>query len=140
MPILLRRQDNRFIEYDDSDPRVGPLLYPQMDGRKVFKNAVKCMTESVVTALANTGLTWDDIDWFVPHQANLRINQTVAGTAKIPDGKMLSSIEHYGNTTAATVPLTIDLARKDGRVKRGDRMLSVVFGSGNTWGSAIFQV
>ena len=83
---------------------------------------------------------WDDIDWFVPHQANLRINQKLAEVAEIPEGKILNSIEIYGNTTAATVPLTIDHWRKLGKVKKGDRILSTVFGSGFTWGSAIFTV
>jgi 3-oxoacyl-[acyl-carrier-protein] synthase-3 len=111
-----------------------------MDGKRVYLRAVREMNLSTVQALADTGLTWDDIDWFVPHQANLRINEQVAALAKIPPEKCLNTIQFYGNTTAATVPLTIDHWRREGKVKKGDRVLSTVFGSGFTWGAAIFQV
>jgi 3-oxoacyl-[acyl-carrier-protein] synthase III len=101
---------------------------------------VRAMVMATNKALADTGLGWDDIDWFVPHQANLRINQKVVEVAEIPADKVLNTIEIYGNTTAATVPLTIDHWRAQGKVKAGDRVLSVVFGSGFTWGAAIFTV
>jgi 3-oxoacyl-[acyl-carrier-protein] synthase-3 len=80
------------------------------------------------------------VDWFVPHQANLRINEAVARLAEIPAEKVLNTIQFYGNTTAATVPLTIDHHRKAGRVKKGDLVVSSVFGAGFTWGTAIFSV
>jgi 3-oxoacyl-[acyl-carrier-protein] synthase-3 len=115
-------------------------MYPQMDGKRVFLSAVRGMVMSTQTALAKTGLTWDDIQWFVPHQANLRINEKVAEVANIPTNKVLNTIEWYGNTTAATVPLTIDYWRQHGKVKRGDRILASVFGSGYTWGAAIFTL
>ncbi len=114
--------------------------YPQMNGKRVFLNAIRAMTMATNKALAETGMTWDDIDWFVPHQANLRINQKVVEVADIPPEKVLNTIEFYGNTTAATVPLTIDYWRTQGTVKKGDRILTSVFGSGFTWGAAIFQV
>jgi len=97
------------------------------------------MVQACNKALEKTGLTWGDIDWFVPHQANLRINEAVAQYAEIPREKVLNSIMWYGNTTAATVPLTIDHWRKAGKVKRGDTILSAVFGSGYTWGATIFR-
>jgi 3-oxoacyl-[acyl-carrier-protein] synthase-3 len=115
-------------------------MYPKMDGKRVFLNAVRGMVMSTQAALAKTGLTWDDIQWFVPHQANLRINEKVVEVAKIPPEKVLNTIEFYGNTTAATVPLTIDYWRQQGKVKKGDRILSSVFGSGFTWGAAIFTL
>jgi 3-oxoacyl-[acyl-carrier-protein] synthase-3 len=129
-----------YIQYDPKNREENKLLYPQMDGKRVFLNAVRGMVMSTQAALAKTGLTWDDIDWFVPHQANLRINEKVVEVAKIPPEKVLNTIQFYGNTTAATVPLTIDHWRKEGKVKRGDRILSSVFGSGFTWGAAIFTV
>ena len=129
-----------YIDYDARDPEQNQLKYPQMDGKRVFLNAVRGMVMSTQEALAKTGLTWDDIQWFVPHQANLRINEKVVAVAQIPPEKVLSSIELYGNTTAATVPLTIDHWRREGRVKKGDRVLSSVFGSGFTWGAAIFTL
>ncbi len=129
-----------YVWYDANDREENSIKYPQMRGKQIFVNAVRRMAEATHAALAKTGKTWDDIDWFVPHQANLRINQKVAEVAKIPPEKVLNTIEFYGNTTAATVPLTIDHWRKEGRVKKGDTVLAAVFGSGYTWGSAIFRV
>ena len=129
-----------YLDYDPKDREHNLLMYPRMDGKRVFLNAVRGMVMSTNSALAKTGLTWDDIQWFVPHQANLRINEKVAEVAKIPSDKVLNTIEFYGNTTAATVPLTIDYWRQQGKVKKGDRVLSSVFGSGFTWGAAIFTI
>jgi 3-oxoacyl-[acyl-carrier-protein] synthase-3 len=80
------------------------------------------------------------VDWFVPHQANLRINEAVVHYGEIPPEKVLNSIQLYGNTTAATIPLTLDHHRKEGRVKKGDLVVSSVFGAGFTWGAAVFRV
>ena len=129
-----------YVWYDAMDPAENLPRFPQMHGKKVFLHAVRAMVLSTNTALGDTGLAWRDIDWYVPHQANLRINEAVAEYADIPRDKVLNSIMWYGNTTAATVPLTIDHWRKQGKVKKGDRILSTVFGSGYTWGSAIFTV
>ena len=129
-----------YLDYDPRDREHNAIMYPKMDGKRVFLNAVRGMVMSTMSALQKTGLSWDDIQWFVPHQANLRINEKVAEVAKIPHDKILNTIEFYGNTTAATVPLTIDHWRAQGKVKRGDRILSSVFGSGYTWGAAIFTI
>ncbi len=129
-----------YIDYDARNRDENEIIYPRMDGKRVFLNAVRGMVMSTQTALAKTGMTWDDITWFVPHQANLRINEKVVEVAKIPPEKVLNSIQIYGNTTAATVPLTIDHWRQQGKVKKGDRILSSVFGSGFTWGATIFTV
>lgn len=129
-----------YVNYDWKNPDENPIMYPQMNGKKVFLQAVRSMTVATTNALAETGLTWDDIDWFVPHQANLRINEAVVQYAEIPPEKVLNTIMWYGNTTAATVPLTMDHWRKEGKVKKGDRILSSVFGAGFTWGSAIFEL
>jgi 3-oxoacyl-[acyl-carrier-protein] synthase-3 len=128
------------VPYDPFDVEKNKELYPQMIGKKVFLHAVRNMVMSANRAIAKSGLTWKEIDWFVPHQANLRINEAVVEYAEIPKEKALNSIMWYGNTTAATVPLTIDHFRKEGRVKKGDLVLSTVFGSGFTWGSAIFRI
>lgn len=129
-----------YVDYDARNRDENIIKYPQMDGKRVFLNAVRGMVMSTNTALEKTGMTWDDIQWFVPHQANLRINEKVVEVAKIPQEKVLNSIQFYGNTTAATVPLTIDHWRKEGRVKKGDRILSSVFGAGYTWGATIFTL
>jgi 3-oxoacyl-[acyl-carrier-protein] synthase-3 len=129
-----------YLDYNPADRERNQLMYPHMDGKRVFLNAVRGMVMSTQTALVTTGLGWDDIDWFVPHQANLRINEKVVEVAKIPADKVLNTIEFFGNTTAATVPLTIDYWLRQGRVRKGQRVLSSVFGAGFTWGSAIFQI
>lgn len=129
-----------YVDYDARNVEENIIKYPQMDGKRVFLNAVRGMVMSTNAALAKTGMTWDDIQWFVPHQANLRINEKVVEVAKIPQEKVLNSIQFYGNTTAATVPLTIDHWRNEGRVKKGDRILTSVFGAGFTWGAAIFTL
>lgn len=129
-----------YLDYDPRDPAQNEKMYPHMDGKRVFLNAVRAMVMSTQEALQKTGLSWDDVQWFVPHQANLRINEKVVEVAQIPPAKVLNTIELFGNTTAATVPLTLDHWRKHGKVKRGDRVLSSVFGSGFTWGAAIFTL
>jgi 3-oxoacyl-[acyl-carrier-protein] synthase-3 len=129
-----------YLDYDPKDRENNAIMYPHMEGKRVFLHAVRGMVMASQTALAKTGMTWDDIQWFVPHQANLRINEKVVEVAKIPPDKVLNTIQFYGNTTAATVPLTIDHWRNQGKVKRGDRILASVFGSGFTWGAAIFTL
>ena len=129
-----------YVFFDANKDDHAENMYPQMNGKKVFLNAVRAMVMATNRALEKTGLGWDDIDWFVPHQANLRINEAVVTYAEIPPEKALNSIQHYGNTTAATVPLTIDHHRKLGTVKRGDLVLSTFFGAGFTWGAAVFRI
>lgn len=129
-----------YMYFDPKDREHNKDMYPQMDGKRVYVRAVREMNLATQRALSDTGLTWNDIDWFVPHQANLRINEQVAALAQIPPEKCLHSIQIYGNTTAATIPLTIDHHRRTGKVQRGQRILSTVFGSGFTWGAAIFQL
>jgi 3-oxoacyl-[acyl-carrier-protein] synthase-3 len=143
MDLFLRLFEIRrmpFMWYDPTSSETNKEMWPQMVGKKVFLHAVRNMVMSANRALSKTGLTWKEIDWFVPHQANLRINEAVVEYAEIPKDKALNTIMFYGNTTAATVPLTIDHYRKAGTVKKGDLVLSTVFGSGFTWGSAIFRV
>ncbi|MGE0551066.1 MAG: 3-oxoacyl-ACP synthase III family protein [Kofleriaceae bacterium] len=129
-----------YIDYDARDREQNQMMYPQMDGKRVYLNAVRGMVMATQRALSTTGLSWDDIQWFVPHQANLRINEKVVEIAQVPAEKVLNTIERFGNTTAATVPLTIDYWRQQGKVRKGDRILSAVFGSGFTWGAAVFEV
>jgi len=129
-----------YMWYDPTNRDENQIMYPQMNGKKVFLHAVRNMVAATQRALKETGLTWSEIDWFVPHQANLRINEAVVQYAEIPPEKALNSIQFYGNTTAATVPLTIDHWRKAGKVKKGDLVLSTVFGAGFTWGAAVFRL
>lgn len=113
--------------------------YPKMDGKEVFKNAVTRMPEVVMEALAANGLDVGAIDLLIPHQANLRITQMVQRRLGLPDEKVVSNIDRYGNTTAATIPIALAEAVREGRLKRGDLLCVVAFGSGFTWGSALVR-
>ncbi|UCF18392.1 MAG: ketoacyl-ACP synthase III [Gemmatimonadota bacterium] len=115
------------------------LTRPQMEGREVFKHAVVKMPEAVREALEATGLSLDDVDVVIPHQANLRITQAVQKVLGLPDEKMVSNIDKYGNTTAASIPIALHEAVASGRIKRGSLVCLTAFGSGFTWGSALIR-
>jgi 3-oxoacyl-[acyl-carrier-protein] synthase-3 len=109
------------------------LVYPKMDGRAVFKHAIGRFSEAMNEALERGGHSIDEVDLFIPHQANERISRMVAQKMDLPWEKVVSNIDRYGNTTAATIPICICEARQDGRLKKGDLLLSASFGSGFTW-------
>jgi len=113
--------------------------YPRMNGKTVFVHASKRMPEAVGEALEGTGYTVADVDLFLFHQANLRINEMVAKQLGIPEEKVFNTIDRFGNTTAATIPLGMDEAVKAGKLKRGMLVASAAFGSGFTWSSALFR-
>jgi 3-oxoacyl-[acyl-carrier-protein] synthase-3 len=113
--------------------------YPHMEGREVFKHAVARMPEAVEEALGANGLDAGDIDLLVPHQANLRISQMLQRRLGLPDERVVNNIDRYGNTTAATIPIALAEAVRDGRIERGDLVCLVAFGSGFTWGSALVR-
>ena len=110
-----------------------------MDGKAVFKVAIHAIGSAITQALADTGLNWDEIDWFVPHQANQRIIDQVVETHHIPPHKVLSSIQDYGNTSAASIPLELSLAVQSGRLLPGHRVMCVGFGAGFTWAVSLFE-
>jgi 3-oxoacyl-[acyl-carrier-protein] synthase-3 len=110
-----------------------------MEGRNVFVNACQRMPESVRAALEQNGLTIDDVDVLIPHQANDRISLMVAKGLKIPVEKVVRNIDRFGNTTAASIPIALDEAVKSGRIKRGDLVALTAFGSGYTWASALLR-
>jgi 3-oxoacyl-[acyl-carrier-protein] synthase-3 len=112
-------------------------MWAQMDGKQVFRNAVERMIGVLMQACADQGLTRDDIDLFFFHQANLRINQYIAQQIGIGEDKLVSNIQRYGNTTAATIPILLAEAEQSGRLKRGMKIAMVAFGSGFTWGAVI---
>ncbi|MDE6272102.1 MAG: ketoacyl-ACP synthase III [Muribaculaceae bacterium] len=103
------------------------------EGRSVYKHAVSDMLNSSLSVMKRNSLDVEDIDWFVPHQANLRIIEAVGGRIKIPAEKTLVNIEHFGNTSAASIPLCLDEYKS--RLKKGDRVLLTAFGAGFTWGA-----
>ncbi len=113
--------------------------FPRMDGRSVFKNACEKMPEAVKVALAHNNLSVDDIDLLIPHQANERITQMVGRSLNIPPEKVVSNIDRYGNTTAASIPIALDEACRQGRIKPGSLVILTAFGSGYTWASAVIR-
>jgi len=123
---------------EDGNGVVKPeLLWAHMDGRLVFKNAVQRMIQGLMEVCWKEKLTVNDIDLFAFHQANMRINQYIQQQLNIPEEKMLHNIDRYGNTTAATIPILLSEAERDGKLKPGMKVAMVAFGSGFTWGAAI---
>ena len=119
-----------------STQTVGQL---RMEGREVFKHAVGMITDVIVDAFNATGVTAEDIDWFIPHQANKRIIDASAHKLHIAPEKVVLTVDRHGNTSAASIPLALSAARKDGRIKRGDMVLMEAMGGGFTWGSALVR-
>lgn len=113
--------------------------FMKMAGREVYKAAVRSMADACEIALKQAGLTSEDIDLLIPHQANLRIILATAKHAGIPKEKVFVNIDRYGNTSAASVPIALDEAVQCGRIKKGSNVLLVAFGGGFTWGSMVVR-
>ena len=115
------------------------MLHCEMDGQFIFRKAVAGMADAGRTVLKAEGLTIADVDWVVPHQANLNINKTVGSVLKLPPEKLLSNIQRVGNTTAASIPLLLSESVAAGTIQPGHRVLCLAFGSGLTWGAALLR-
>ncbi|WP_347402057.1 beta-ketoacyl-ACP synthase III [Ectothiorhodospira lacustris] len=113
--------------------------YLQMKGNEVFKWAVNTLGRIVEETLEASGIEQSRVDWLIPHQANIRIIQATARKLKMPMDKVIVTVEKHGNTSAASVPMALDVAVRDGRIKRGDLVLMEAFGGGFTWGSALLH-
>jgi 3-oxoacyl-[acyl-carrier-protein] synthase-3 len=111
----------------------------RMEGRAVFKHAVANITDVITDAFKATGYTAADLDWFVPHQANKRIIDDSAHKLGIAPEKVVITVDKHGNTSAASVPLALDVARRDGRIKAGDLVMLEAMGGGFTWGSVLLR-
>ena len=111
----------------------------RMEGKEVFRHAVGMVTDVIQGCLADAGVTADAIDWFVPHQANRRIIDASAHKLGIPSAKVVVTVDLHGNTSAASVPLALDVAVRDGRVKPGDLVMIEAMGGGFTWGAALIR-
>ena len=114
-------------------------IYPQMNGRQVFKHACTKLPEAMSEVLEKTGYGLSDVDILVPHQANRRINEMVAKSIGFPAERVVHNIERYGNTTAASVGIAMHEAREDGRIKEGSLVMLAAFGSGFTWASSLLR-
>ncbi|MFZ4712680.1 MAG: 3-oxoacyl-ACP synthase III family protein [Bacteriovoracaceae bacterium] len=129
----------------NSDARISQAMFdegmhfPHMNGKNVFQHAVKRMAECLILGLKSNGFSIDDVDLFLFHQANLRINQYLAQELKIPEEKIFNTIQKYGNTTAATIPIGMADAQTAGKLKPGMLVASAAFGSGFTWASAVYR-
>jgi 3-oxoacyl-[acyl-carrier-protein] synthase-3 len=111
----------------------------RMEGREVFKHAVGMVTDVIEDAFRAADIAADDIDWFVPHQANKRIIDASARKLGISGEKVVITVQDHGNTSAASIPLALDTACRDGRVKRGNLVLLEAMGGGFTWGSVLVR-
>jgi 3-oxoacyl-[acyl-carrier-protein] synthase-3 len=161
--IIQKRNGKRGIlsTYVGSDGRLANLLYRwgigsahvlthevldqgshhmKMQGNEVFRHAVVLMANAVEIAMKKAGITRDDIDLFIPHQANIRIIKSLANRLKVPKDKVYINIERYGNTSAASVPIAFNEAMSMGRIHEGDIVVMVAFGGGFTWGSAVVRM
>jgi 3-oxoacyl-[acyl-carrier-protein] synthase-3 len=136
------RSDGRYKSklYVDGGPSsTGTVGHLRMEGRDVFKHAVAMITDVVEDAFKATGYTADDIDWFIPHQANRRIIDGSAHKLGIAPGKVVVTVDRHGNTSAASIPLALSDAIADRRIKRGDLLLLEAMGGGFTWGAALVR-
>ena len=126
--------------YVDGGPSTtGTVGHLRMEGREVFKHAVGMITDVIEAAYAATGYTSDDIDWFVPHQANVRIIDASAKKLGIAPEKVVITVDRHGNTSAASIPLALCEAVGDGRIRKGDLVLLEAMGGGFTWGAALVR-
>ncbi len=110
-----------------------------MNGNEVFKHAVRQMGDAALRVIRDGGLTAEQVDLLIPHQANLRIIKATAERLGLPMEKVYLNIEKYGNTSAASVPMALDEARRTGVIKKGDHIVSVAFGGGLTWGAVLLR-
>jgi 3-oxoacyl-[acyl-carrier-protein] synthase-3 len=133
-----RHRDKLFVDGGPSSTKTTGML--RMQGKEVFKHAVGMITDVIEAAYAATGLTSDDIDWFVPHQANKRIIDASAQKLKIAPEKVVITVDRHGNTSAASIPLALDTAVKDGRIREGQLVLLEAMGGGFTWGSVLLRM
>jgi 3-oxoacyl-[acyl-carrier-protein] synthase-3 len=120
-----------------TDPAATP--YVHMDGAQVYKFATTVSVESATRALTAAGLTVADVDVFVPHQANRRIIDHAARRLGLSEDRVVSNVDRYGNTSAASIPICLDEAHRDGRIKAGDLVLMTGFGGGLSWGSCVME-
>ena len=135
---------NKSLLYVPWGPGRGPTdehkMFIHMEGSDVFKVAVSTLGKTVVETLAANNMQSDDIDWLVPHQANIRIIAATARKLKMSMDKVVVTVDQHGNTSAASIPLAFDTAVKSGQIKQGDTCLLEAFGGGFTWGSALLKL
>ena len=134
--------DGRFKDllYVDGGVSTGTTGHLRMHGKEVFRHAVEKLAQTAHTALGKIGLTGADVDWIVPHQANLRIISATAQRMHVPMDRVVVTVQDHGNTSAASIPLALSVARARGQVKPGDLIVTEAIGGGLTWGSVVIRL
>jgi 3-oxoacyl-[acyl-carrier-protein] synthase III len=132
-----RHRDKLYVDGGPGSTRTTGVL--KMEGREVFRFAVGMVTDVIRDAFAATGTTADDLDWFVPHQANRRIITASADKLGIAPEKVVITVDRHGNTSAASIPLALDVAVQDGRIRQGDLVMIEAIGGGFNWGSSLIR-
>jgi 3-oxoacyl-[acyl-carrier-protein] synthase-3 len=136
--LLYRPAGGALVPLDEAALREGRHLL-RMAGREIFKSAVRAMAEATHLALLGAGLTGEDVDLMIPHQANLRIIEATAKYAGIPMEKVFVNLDRYGNMSSASIPVALDEAIEQGRVRKGSNVLAATFGAGLTWGAMTWR-
>jgi len=131
---------NQLLFVDGGPSTTGTVGKVRMKGREVFRHAVVNLSEVLREVLAEAGLTTEDIDWLVPHQANARILEATAKKLNMPAEKVVMTVGQHANTSAASVPLALDQAVRDGRIQRGDLVMLEAMGGGFTWGASLIRI
>lgn len=129
-----------FVDPKEVEKRHGKIATTWMNGGEVFKFAVKIMPYAFEKAIEQAGISVDQIDWFVPHQANIRIIEAAAKRFEMPMDRFIVTLQKYGNTSASSIPIAIDENMKKGLIKKGDTLAMAGFGAGLTWGSAVVKL
>ncbi|CTQ54321.1 3-oxoacyl-[acyl-carrier-protein] synthase 3 [Roseibium album] len=132
-----RHKEKLFVDGGPSGTQT--VGHVRMEGREVFKHAVGMITDVIEDAFSATGFSADDLTWFIPHQANKRIIDASAKKLKIAPEKVVTTVQWHGNTSAASIPLALDTAVRDGRVKKNDLLMLEAMGGGFTWGSVLLR-
>ena len=133
-------EHNQLLYVDGGPSTTGTVGKLRMKGREVFRHAVKNLADVMLESLEAAGVTPADIDWVVPHQANARILDATARKLNLPPEKVVVTVDQHANTSAASVPLALDTARRDGRIQQGQIVVLEAMGGGFTWGATIVRM
>ncbi len=133
--------DGRFRDllYVDGGTSTGTTGHLRMEGKEVFRHAVEKLAETAHTSLEKLGLSGEDVDWIVPHQANIRIIESTAKRMKVPMERVVVTVQDHGNTSAASIPLAMSVGRARGQIKDGDLIVAEAIGGGLAWGSVVLR-
>ena len=133
--------DGRFRDllYVDGGTSTGTTGHLRMEGKEVFRHAVEKLAETAHASLDKLGLTGDDVDWIVPHQANIRIIESTAKRMKVPMERVVVTVQDHGNTSAASIPLAMSVGHARGQIKQGDLLVAEAIGGGLAWGSVVLR-